>query len=104
MPMKYFPALNETELVNGETVGLKINCHSILLIKHNNNLYAYKNQCAHLKYPLTDAGLLDSELVCSLHHWRYDVTTGRGLNPTNVSLSSYPIKVLEGHIYVGLDE
>jgi len=102
--MKFFSVFDASNLLNGEKKNLKINQHSILLIKHEGNFYAYKNQCAHLKFPLSDADLIDNVLTCSLHGWQYDIKNGQGINPAGVSLCAYPVKVADGIIHIGINE
>jgi toluene monooxygenase system ferredoxin subunit len=100
--MQFFSVLDENYLANGEKIHLKVNQHSVLLLKHQGQYYAYKNQCAHLKFPLTDADLIDDVLVCNLHGWQYNIKSGHGINPAGVSLFAYPVKVKDGKIHIGV--
>jgi toluene monooxygenase system ferredoxin subunit len=39
-------------------------------------------------------------LTCSAHLWQFDVNTGEGVNPTGVSLKSYPVKVEDESVLI----
>jgi toluene monooxygenase system ferredoxin subunit len=76
---------------------------SVLLVNHDGQVHAYKNRCPHQEWPLDDGDLDGRELTCSNHLWVFDVTTGKGVNPTNCALVGYPCKVNDdGTILVSL--
>lgn len=102
--MKFFSVFDAAKISNGEKIDIKVNEHSILLLKHQGNFYAYKNQCSHLKFPLSNAYIEDDILVCSFHGWQYNIKNGQGVNPTGISLCAYPVKVADGQVHIGINE
>lgn len=74
----------------------------ILILRHENRFFAYKNECAHMAMPL-DGGLLDAEsaiLTCPWHGFRYDITSGECLTAPQAQLEPYPVRIQGGHVWV----
>lgn len=69
-------------------------------------LRAYQGTCPHQQYPL-DEGEWNpdtGELVCSGHHWRFDMTAGVGVNPSGCRLYSYPVELDGDVVRVGVPQ
>ena len=54
------------------------------------SLYATQASCPHRQGPLADGITGGSTLVCPLHEWTFDLTTGKSLNGS-CDLAVYPI-------------
>lgn len=64
--------------------------------------YATSDTCTHEETPLSDGDLWGEVVECPLHGAQFDVTTGEVLSlPAIFPLSTYPVKVEDGVIYVG---
>jgi nitrite reductase/ring-hydroxylating ferredoxin subunit/multimeric flavodoxin WrbA len=64
------------------------------------NFYAISNVCAHQRGPLSE-GSLDGDIVtCPWHGWKYSVKTGKSPHEGGDSVSSFPVKILDGRVYV----
>ncbi|AFA71912.1 putative Rieske (2Fe-2S) ferredoxin [Gordonia polyisoprenivorans VH2] len=81
------------DLWEGEMVGVDVAGHSVLLVNHDGEVIAYKNRCPHQEWPLDDGDLEEKKLTCAQHLWEFDVTTGKGINPSTCALISYECKV-----------
>jgi naphthalene 1,2-dioxygenase system ferredoxin subunit len=92
-------AASRGDLAEGEVAG-----HSIALYDIDGNLFATDNICTHAYARLSD-GWLDGELIeCPLHAARFDVRTGKVLDPpATEDLKTYPVRVFDGEIQVKLD-
>jgi toluene monooxygenase system ferredoxin subunit len=76
----------------------------ILVVRTTGGVEAYVDRCPHLGLPLS-LGRLDGDvLTCSAHHWSYDLCSGRGVNPSTVSLQGVPVRIVEGEVFVDLEE
>ncbi len=103
--MAFVAALKMEELWDGEMKAVEISGHNILLIHLNNEVRAFKDCCVHQRVPLSK-GFLDRKsgvLTCCAHQWEYDALTGQGINPADVRLDAYPVRIFDGVIYVEMD-
>ena len=61
---------------------------------------ALDDTCPHMGASLADGRLVDHEVQCSWHEWRYDLTTGRcPVRPWAV-VRVHPIRVEDGAVWV----
>jgi naphthalene 1,2-dioxygenase system ferredoxin subunit len=97
-------AASRGELASGEVLGVEVVGRSIALYDVDGNIFATDNICTHAYARLSD-GWLDGELIeCPLHAARFDVRTGKVLDPpATVDLKTYPVRVVDDEIQVKLD-
>ena len=101
-----FKRIASTEdLWPGEKKGFFVDGLRLLLIRvAEDRVYAYEDRCAHKAVPLSRGRIEGNELVCSAHEWRYDLSTGEGVNPKGVCLKAYPVKIEGESIFVDLEK
>jgi toluene monooxygenase system ferredoxin subunit len=92
------------DLWSGEMMGLEVDGYSILLINIDDHIYAYGNACPHQKSRLSEGNLAGKTLRCARHHWEFDVSTGRGINPQNTCLKAFPVSIERGDILLDLED
>ena len=97
-------AANRGDLTEGEPLGVEVAGRAIALYDIDGNLFATDNICTHAYARLSD-GWLDGELIeCPLHAARFDVRTGKVLDPpATEDLKTYPVRVVDDEIQVKLD-
>ena len=84
------------ELSEGALRVVHVEGRRIVLVRLGEQVAAYEDRCVHLGVPLS-AGRLDGRvLTCGAHHWQYDVTTGRGINPRSAQLERVAVEVADG--------
>lgn len=67
------------------------------------DFYAIDDTCTHDRYSLADGYIDDDVVECPLHMAKFSIRTGKVLSlPATKSLRSYPVKVDQGVVYVGL--
>jgi nitrite reductase/ring-hydroxylating ferredoxin subunit len=88
------------EMWNGDLVGATVGVSRIVLAKIDGVVHAYADRCAHLGQPLSQGTLDGAVLTCAAHHWQYDATTGRGVNPATTALVRYSVTVDAGRVFV----
>lgn len=79
---------------------VKVEGQSIALFKHNGNIYATDNQCPHMGYPLTRGRVRNGVLTCDWHGWSYDMAGGGCFTGGCDDLSTFPVEVREGEIFL----
>jgi MocE subfamily Rieske [2Fe-2S] domain protein len=69
------------------------------------NFYATQDLCTHEHAYLSDGVLIDCVVECPFHQGRFDVRTGAALGaPVIVPLKTYPVKLVDGRIYVRVSQ
>ena len=92
------------DLTEGEPLGVEVAGRSIALYDIEGSVFATDNICTHAYARLSD-GWLDGELIeCPLHAARFDVRTGKVLDPpATEDLKTYPVRVVGDDIQVKFD-
>jgi nitrite reductase/ring-hydroxylating ferredoxin subunit len=91
-----------SELGEGKPFRLDIGETSILLLKLNGKVNAFRNECAHQGLPL-DGGMVDPDactITCPWHGFRFDGTTGECLTAPQAQLERVDMKIELGRIQV----
>jgi toluene monooxygenase system ferredoxin subunit len=101
--MAFTPAMRHEELWVGEMAGVDVGGRRVLLVNVDGDVCAYEDRCPHRSLPLSRGMLLGRRLVCRAHEWTYDACTGHGVNPDNVALRRYPVRIAAHHIEVDVD-
>lgn len=73
------------------------------------NWYACQNLCPHKMEMVLSRGMIGEEnmeakVACPLHKNTFSLKTGRHLNGKLNSISTYPVKVEDGFVYIGFSE
>jgi toluene monooxygenase system ferredoxin subunit len=92
------------DLWSGELIGLEVDGNAILLTNVHDRIYAYADSCPHQKSRLSEGSLLGNTLRCARHQWEFDVCTGKGANPQNACLRTFPVTVVDRDIFLDLDD
>ncbi len=67
--------------------------------------YATQDVCTHEHAYLSDGIVVDCVVECPFHQGRFDVRTGAALGaPVIVPLKTFPVKVIDGSIYVSVSK
>jgi nitrite reductase/ring-hydroxylating ferredoxin subunit/Fe-S cluster biogenesis protein NfuA len=75
---------------------------SVLLLRFDGRLQAFRNACAHQGLPL-DGGIVDEEagtIACPWHGFRFDCQTGECLTAPAAQLETFPVQIKDGHAWV----
>lgn len=92
----------DSNVVEAVPFRLDIEGTSVVILRFQNQLRAYRNECAHLGMPL-DGGSVDPEtgvLACPWHGFRFDCTSGECLTVPEAQLEGLPLRVESGRIVV----
>ena len=63
-----------------------------VFLSRNGNVYATQPLCPHKSGPLVDGLMGGSTLVCPLHAWKFDLSTGEPLMG-NCSIKTYSVRL-----------
>ena len=74
----------------------------VALFRVKGEVYATSNACPHAGAPLS-GGTCRGELVtCPRHGWLFNVRTGACLTQTMYAVKTYPTRVEDGVVWVGV--
>lgn len=90
------------ELWVGEILHVEVAGLPVVLIRTESGVYAYEDRCPHLGFALSRGRLDGSRLTCAAHGWEFDVDSGTGVNPCNVSLRAFAVTFRDGDILLEL--
>jgi toluene monooxygenase system ferredoxin subunit len=93
-------ATTRDDLWIGEMKGVIVDGVPVLLVNLEDGVRAYEDICRHKGVRLSGGRLSGTKLVCPVHAWEYDVVSGRGLNPSQVCLPAFPVRVVGNEIHV----
>ena len=74
----------------------------ILLLRTEDGFHALDNTCPHASAPIGAATFDGETVTCRRHFMRFDVRTGVCPDAPSWSVQSYPIRVQDGVVEVGL--
>ena len=79
--------------------------YGVCLVNYEGTIYAFRDNCSHRDYPLSEGTLDGNRLECAWHGAQFDVTTGRAVRlPAIKPIRGYQVRVEDGDILVALPE
>lgn len=75
----------------------------IVVFHHEGEFRAVNNRCPHMGFPLSEGSVDEGVLTCEWHHARFELTCGDTFDPWADDVESYPVRVVDGSVYVDPD-
>ena len=92
------------DVAPGQVKVYEVQGRSIALCNVDGTFYAIDDVCTHDGGPLDQGELEGYQIECPRHGARFDVRSGRALAlPAVMPVRSYPVRVEDGVVKVGLD-
>ncbi len=99
----FSPIIGVDELPSGQQIFFSVGENSIVLFHIGDDYYAIADLCSHDNGPVGEGELLGTEIKCPRHGARFDLKTGKALSmPAHVDIPSYPVRVVNNTIEVGI--
>src|SRR5215467_11613515 len=99
----FLEAFSLDKLPPGTGIAVTLADNDIALFNVDGTIHAIDNSCPHAGGSL-GAGKLEGNIVtCRSHGMKIDVTTGCFNGTTSFGVTSHPVKVVDGKIYVALE-
>ena len=99
----FHPAIAAVELMDGEVARVLIADKKIGIYNLGGSFYALDDTCTHMKARLSNGYIEDGFILCPVHFGKFDIKTGKASSaPCTVDVASYPVKVEEGRVLIGL--
>lgn len=101
--MKWFKVAQTSDLQPGEGKTVEPVPGKPIAIFNNHGIFqAIDNTCPHRGGFLSEGTLKENCVVCPLHQWTFDLSTGENIRNPGVKLKIYPAEVREEAVWIGL--
>jgi nitrite reductase/ring-hydroxylating ferredoxin subunit len=101
---RFVRAASLSEVPEGGSRVINLDGHVIALFHADGHIFAVDNRCPHMGFPLDRGTLDDCILTCHWHHARFDLSSGGTFDQWADDVRVYPVKMLEGEIWLDLAE
>jgi nitrite reductase/ring-hydroxylating ferredoxin subunit len=98
---KIADALEQIPFAENDIALVTVNGRELCIVRRNNQLYACAAKCPHAGGMLTE-GYVDAlgNIVCPVHHYRFNLETGRDTGGEGYFLKKYQIEQSPDGIYI----
>jgi nitrite reductase (NADH) small subunit len=107
--LTWFTACRVEDVPENGGVCVKYNNEQIALFHftRRNEWYATQNECPHRQQMALSRGMIGSQseepkVACPFHKKTFSLSTGECLNGDDYVLKTYPVKVEDGLVYIGI--
>jgi 3-phenylpropionate/trans-cinnamate dioxygenase ferredoxin subunit len=101
----FYAVAKVEDLPPGERLFVEIGDVSIVVFNIAGKLFAIGDICTHDDGPLGDGDLDGHQIICPRHGARFDVRNGKVLSlPAVVDIPTYPVRITEDDIEVGVPD
>ena len=105
--MKWIRITSTSNIPEREGRALTLDSQPVALFNLGDRFVALENRCPHGGGPLADGIVGGATVTCPMHNWRICLDSGAVTKPcgaTAPEVRTYPVKVENGVILLGMDE
>ena len=103
--IEYVEIAPVSELPNGERLFIEVGGKALVIFNIAGQYFAIGDVCSHDDGPLGDGDLEGFNIVCPRHGGEFDVQTGKAVQmPAVVDIPAYPVKIVDGIIFIGVQK
>lgn len=93
----------KSKLVANKPQLIIVNGERICLVWSGENFYAVQDACTHNRESLSKGAVnYMGEIICPLHHYRFNLQSGRACDSSCVDLKTYPLKKNDSGFFIGI--
>ena len=105
MTQHWLDLMSQDDVFENEVVGVEFQDKNLAIYEVNGEIFVTDNICSHGNARLCDGFLEGHEIECPHHQGRFDIRDGKALcAPLTDDISTYPVKIENGRVFIGLDE
>jgi len=75
---------------------------TICVVGYEGEIFALSAHCPHAGGDLSMGFCKNGKLICPVHRYSYDLHSGKGNEGQNDYINTYPVKIVENSIYIGI--
>ena len=99
----FYDVTSEADITPGNRIFIEIDGKPVVIFNIDGNFYAIDDVCTHDDGPVGEGNLEGYQIICPRHGARFDTRSGKALMlPAVQDVRSYPIRVVEGRIEIGV--
>ncbi|MDB5350026.1 MAG: Rieske (2Fe-2S) iron-sulfur domain protein [Planctomycetota bacterium] len=98
----YYPVASVGEIPEGEGRAFEVDDRMIAVFHDSGEYFALDDSCPHQGAPLSDGEICNKTVTCRWHGWRFCLEDGRWLDSPRTQVPTYPVRVTDGRIEVGV--
>lgn len=83
---------------------IKVDGKKLCVVRHGHKLHALQNTCPHAGGILSGGWCKNGNIICPIHRYEYNLSTGRGAEGQRDYIDIFPIEEREDGVYVGFPE
>ncbi|MGZ3863838.1 MAG: Rieske (2Fe-2S) protein [Bacteroidia bacterium] len=100
---------SEEEMKNNiafrRTYSTQIDGKKICIVHGIDGFYAVRDKCPHNGFPLSAGHCTEqNSIVCPVHRYHFDLKTGKALSGMGTRVETFPIKITENAVLLGIEE
>lgn len=100
---EYFQISEIHEILPGKRLFLEIDDIPLIVFNIDGEFFALDDICSHDDGPLGEGELDGYKITCPRHGAKFDMRTGEALSlPAVKGVSTYPIRIVDGNIEIGI--
>ncbi len=101
---KWYYVAREGDIPVREGRRVQFNGHEVALFNLGEEYRVVDNRCPHKAGPLADGIVAGNAVFCPLHNWKIDLGHGCSLSGGEGQVRTFPVKVVNGKIYIAFEE
>jgi 3-phenylpropionate/trans-cinnamate dioxygenase ferredoxin subunit len=104
MSESWHSAVAEAEFPEEGKATAILNGWHVLIAKTDDGYHAVNDRCTHAASHLSGGRIRRGAVMCPLHGARFELSTGKCIGGTYRNVRTFPIRVIDGMIEVGVPE
>lgn len=84
---------SNADVAEGQMIEVQLDGKQIAIAHVKGEFYAFAGECPHQGGPMAEGELEEYILTCPWHNFRFDVRTGRTLDPPIGNCAKYPLRM-----------
>ena len=102
---KFIKIASITDIPENERLFIEVNDLPIVIFSLNGEYFATGDVCSHDRGPIGEGKIEGYDIICPRHGARFDIRTGKVTRfPAAMDIPSYPVKIEDGYLYLGIPD
>jgi nitrite reductase/ring-hydroxylating ferredoxin subunit len=103
--LSFVSVARQADIADGTAIKVEINGLQIAVFHVDGEFYATDEICSHAYASLAEGYIVDGTVECPLHGACFSLKTGEALSaPATDPIGTYPLRIENGEIFVGINK